>query len=758
MIEFLKSLAPEGETFLIVKQMPTKAYHGDGTPKYVWPAMMPDKWRGPAAWYGNTASFIVNRFKGRISASSANAEHVLVLILDDVGTKSKLPPLKPTWIIETSPGNYQYGYVFSIQPTLAEYSAAIIAIAAAGYTDVGAINPVRNFRLPGSLNLKAGNNNFAARLVEFNQTIEYTLAEICHALNVVPDDPNTTKFQRMHLTDNGMDDVLGWLSTRGAVVDRGNTDGWYGVVCPNAHEHSDGQPAGRYQPVNRAYCCFHSHCGDWDSTRFLNWVAAEGGPKHEHGLRDDLLAGVMTTALSKLTPNTLFTDEAKVIVQAAEQRETGRLDKTEWWDRFAYVQSDDGYFDLNTRREITRSSFNAIFRHVPCNSIHNNRKVEASVCFDENRRMNDSKVLVGVTYAAGEPVIVPRDGELYGNRWTNARPKPVAGDMSRWLAHCESIIPEKFELEHIYDVMAFKVQHPNIKINHAILHGSVEGSGKDTMWGPFLWAVAGPSLQNRGMLNSATINSQFDYQLECEVLLINELKEPNGDQRRQLANKLKPLIAAPPDTLIINRKSLAPYQMINRLFVLAFTNEHIPITLSGTDRRWFCVWSHTELMAPERARSMWSWYRTGGGFEAIADWLHKRDVSKFNPAAAPPMTEYKANMLESGMSTAESVLVDMMRKREGEFSKGAVGSPFHAVCARIANAMPVGVKVPQAALFHAFQEAGWKDMGRLMSAELTTKRHIFAAPELRYISKSDLRRLVEDTPVLAPVVQLAKRG
>jgi len=96
MIEFLKSLAPEGETFLIVKQMPTKTYHGDGTPKYVWPAMMPDKWRGPAAWYGNTASFIVNRFKGRISASSANAEHVLVLILDDVGTKSNLPPLKPT--------------------------------------------------------------------------------------------------------------------------------------------------------------------------------------------------------------------------------------------------------------------------------------------------------------------------------------------------------------------------------------------------------------------------------------------------------------------------------------------------------------------------------------------------------------------------------------------------------------------------------------------------------------------------------------
>ena len=117
-----------------------------------------DLWlKAGEAWYGNTGSFINDRFKdGKPSASRDNCEYVLVMMLDDVGDPEKttqLPPLPPTWIVETSAGSYQWGYVFSEQPTKADFAAAIKAIAAAGYTDPGACNPVRNYRLPGSVNL-----------------------------------------------------------------------------------------------------------------------------------------------------------------------------------------------------------------------------------------------------------------------------------------------------------------------------------------------------------------------------------------------------------------------------------------------------------------------------------------------------------------------------------------------------------------------------------------------------------------------------
>jgi hypothetical protein len=761
-LDFLISLAPEGETALIVRQKPMlkdgeMQFHADGAIKCTWPAMLPtarikDDW----AIYGNTASFIVDRFKdGHVSASAANCEYVLVMVLDDVGTKAKVPPLEPTWKIETSEGSFQWGYAFSDQPTKMDFSAAIKAIADAGYTDAGAINAVRNFRLPGSINLKPGRENFAAKLVEFEPKRDFTLDEICKALNVVPAPADSVGVRPIRLSDDGADDVMAWLSGQGLLLSKPNQEGWAGVICPNSAEHTDGNPEGRYMPANRAYCCLHSHCLEIDSGVFLKWVSDNGGPKHAPGLRDELLTMAMESALSKLTPSDMFTDDAAAIIAEVERKELGRIEKSQWYERFAYIQDDESFFDMQDRREVSRSTFNALFRHIPCKSIHGkNPKVEASICFDENRQANGAKALVGITYAAGETVIVARDGDLFGNRWRDARPQVGTGDVTPWLDHCKSLVPDEAELDHIFDVMAFKVQHPEVKINHAVLHGGDQGSGKDTMWAPFIWAVCGEHLKNRGLLDNDTMSSQFGYALESEILILNELKEPDAKERRALANKLKPIIAAPPEMLTVNRKGLHPYQMANRVFVLAFSNDPVPISLDSQDRRWFCVWSHAPRMSPASAEKMWKWYKSGG-FAAIGGWLARRDVSAFNPGAAPMMTEFKMNLVEHGMSMAESYLVDLMRNRLGEFSKGVVASPFHALCDRLAGAAPSGVKVPQPALLHALKEAGWIDCGRLKSREFDNKKHVFCAPDMRDVSKSELRRLVEDVP--APLsVRLVK--
>jgi hypothetical protein len=497
----------------------------------------------------------------------------------------------------------------------------------------------------------------------------------------------------------------------------------------------------------RAFCCLHSHCIDLDSTTFLKWVAEQGGPHHAPGLRDELLAGMMTDALGKLEPTKAFPDEAARVIAEVERKELGRTTKADWYTRFCYVQNGDHYFDLQDRREVSRQTFNALFRHVECRSIHGKRpKIEASVCFDENRQEMGARALVGITYAAGEGVLVARDGDVYGNRWRDARPAVSGGgDINPWLAHCELLIPEASEREHIFDVMAYKVQHPEVKINHAVLHGGDQGCGKDTLWAPFIWAVCGPQLKNRGLLDNDTLGSQWGYALESEILILNELKEPEAKDRRALSNKLKPIIAAPPEMLTVNRKGLHPYDMLNRMFVLAFSNDPVPISLDSQDRRWFCIWSTAPRMAPDAAARLWGWYKAGG-YEAVAAWLRARDVSAFNPSAAPAWTEFKANLVEHGMSMAESYLVEMMRARRGEFAKGVVGSPFHALCDRVAGAAPSGVKVPQAALLHALKEAGWVDCGRLKSRAHDNRKHIFCAPDMVHHSKSELRDMVEDAP------------
>jgi hypothetical protein len=761
--EYITNLAPEGETVLFVRQKPQLKngeyqFHADGAIKCTWPAYLPEKYNGQGAWYANTAMFIVSRFKdGRPSASIANCERVGFLVLDDVGTKSKLPPIEPTWKIETSPDNYQWGYTFALDdhPTVDEFTAAIKAIAEAGYTDPGATNAVRNFRLPESVNLKPGRDSFVARLTEFHPTREFSLLQICEALGVTPAPIENARFTPIRVADDGQDDVVIWLSSNSLVLSRPNPEGWMGVVCPNSAEHTDGNPEGRYNPSMRAYCCLHSHCLDFDSQTFLEWVGDQGGPQHAPGLRDELLASMMTGALSRLQPTEAFPDRAAEIIKEVERKQLGRVEKAEWFTRFAYVQDDDAYFDMQERNEVSRISFNALFRHIDCKSVHNlKRRVEASVSYDENRQDNGAPALNGITYAAGEGVLVSRGGRVFGNRWRDLRPPVASGDVTPWISHCVRLVPDQAEREHILNVMAFKLQYPKAKINHAILHGGHQGSGKDTMWAPFFWGIRGDSKENVKLMSAQQLNSQFQYQLETEVLVLNELREPDARERRALANALKPIIAAPPDLISINRKGLKPYEMLNRIFVMAFSNDQVSITLDSDDRRWFCVWSTAPKMSEVESARLWGWYNAGG-LSACAAWLYARDVSAFNPSAAPMLTDYKRSMIEQGMSSAESFLYEQLLERKGEFARGVVAAPFQALCGRLSNQ---GVRIPPPALVHALAEAKWIDCGRVMTREYTTKKQIYAAPEMaKKYNKAELRRLVEELPATSPPLQIVKK-
>jgi len=673
---------------------------------------------------------------------------VAVMVLDDIGTKSKTPPLPPTWIMETSPDNYQWGYVFSEQPPKGEFAAAIKAIAAAGYTDPGACNPVRNFRLPGSVNLKPDRAEFASALVEFHPEREFVLADICAALDVTPGPAESGGPRPIRISDDGDDDVLAWLSGQGLLLSRANAEGWAGVVCPNSQEHTDGNPEGRYMPLNRAFCCMHSHCVDLDSNTFMQWVADNGGPRHSPGLRDDLMAAHLELALAKLKPSPAYPDVAAAVIAEVARQELGRVEKSGWYERFAYLQDDEAFFDMVDRRELSRATFNALFRHIKCVSIHatgkSARRVEASVCFDENRQAAGAKSLVGITYSAGESVLVDKDGQVYGNRWRDARPTPVACDISIWLRHLSRMVPIDFEREHLLNVLAHKVQYPGHKINHAVLLGGKPGSGKDTLLAPFFWAIGGPAKVNCSMVKNEDLTSQWGYGLECEVMEIAELRQSEAKDRRALENHLKPVIAAPPEYLPINRKGLHPYMALNRVLVVAFSNERVSISLPSDDRRWFVLWAEAGRLPEAEAVGLWNWYIHRNGFAGVAAWLMARDVSAFNPSAPPPMTEAKAIMVEAGMSTAESVLTEMLRERRGPFAAGVIGSPFHVICDRVqgSGAAPPGVKIVQAALFHALREAGWTDMGRLTSREYPSKKHIFVAPDVAGLSKSDMRRAV----------------
>ena len=150
-------------------------------------------------------------------------------------------------------------------------------------------------------------------------------------------------------------------------------------------------------------------------------------------------------------------------------------------------------------------------------------------------------------------------------------------------------------------------------------------------------------------------------------------------------------------------------------------------------------------MDPSEAERLWAWYAAGGR-DAVAGWLRARDVSAFMPGAAPIVTEAKAIMLQAALSPVEAILVEMMTDRKGEFSLGAVQGPWQQLCDRLTGYVPAGSRVSVYALFSAFREAGWLDLGRVKTVEHATKVHVMAAPDVltRYEgNRSEIRRLIE---------------
>jgi hypothetical protein len=129
------------------------------------------------------------------------------IVLDDVGSKTdprvvaKLP--SPSWKLETSPGNQQWGYILDVPETDAGIVNALLdGLVAAGLCpdgkDPGMKGVTRYVRLPVGRNTKAnyGAGGFACRLTEWRPERRFTPAELAAPVGVVLPAPGATPATR----------------------------------------------------------------------------------------------------------------------------------------------------------------------------------------------------------------------------------------------------------------------------------------------------------------------------------------------------------------------------------------------------------------------------------------------------------------------------------------------------------------------------------------------------------------------------------
>lgn len=327
--------------------------------------------------------------------------------------------------------------------------------------------------------------------------------------------------------------------------------------------------------------------------------------------------------------------------------------------RYVYSIGQDRYYDLETGAPLTPKAFNSCNTAVA--QFGRSGVQSAEGVFQNEPR---ARKVPTVTYRPGKPAIVQEEinGVLQNavNLYRPSRLIPTRGaEVRPWLDHVTLLfgVPGDPAREHFLSYLAFVLQHPGVKINHAIVLLGRHGIGKDTVLVPL---TRGLGAHNYSTVKPETLLGQFTHFLEGQLVVVEEMM---SFSKRENYNKMKEWLASPPERLEVNRKHMNPYSIPNIQVWVFLTNHEDAIALEDGDRRF---WVHNcEIEVPETELyfgRLYDWLNAGGD-AACVGWLLDRDVSKFNPCAPPPMTKAKRAMLD----TAQPAPVRWLRD---QFSDG----------------------------------------------------------------------------------------
>ena len=366
--------------------------------------------------------------------------------------------------------------------------------------------------------------------------------------------------------------------------------------------------------------------------------------------------------------------EEKAARDAAEQATKNKTDdgdgKSEQAVKFddfvAYMQSQDYIFKpsgdrwpanrINARLPPVVVGFDEIGKPV---------KVSASQWLASNAPVEQ------ITWAPGLPQIIQHkliiDGGWIERQNTTVfnlyRPPHIeTGDpdkAGKWLDHIKLIYPD--DAGHIVKFLAQRSQHPEIKINHALVLGGSQGIGKDSLLEPVKYTVGSWNFKE---VSPQQMLGRFNGFVKAVILRVSEAKDMGEIDRFKFYDHMKVYTAAPPDVLRVDEKHLREYDIFNVCGVVMTTNHKTDgIYLPADDRRHYVAWSAAkkEDFAESYWTGLWDWYADGGS-RHVAAYLKTLSLKDFNPKAPPPKTAAFWAIVDANLAPEDAEIADVLDK------------------------------------------------------------------------------------------------
>jgi hypothetical protein len=597
----------------------------------------PVQWRADC----NTYMAIGSMLPGAHTRSNKNFGALLAIVLDDIGTKVQLdaPRPEPSWVIETSPGNFQYGYYLNDPITDDRLAARLIGglVQKGGITDGGASGIVRYVRLPVGVNTKrdivfANGGPWRTRLLVWDLNRQYSAQALADAFQMeLTRGPGRRRADPVSLGADA-DPFFAVFRDLGLLNGAIGPQGDYGMTCPWTVEHSGGISTGTgtaYKPGG-LWNCQHEHCRE---RRFdpdvLTWL------QQEHHINTDTLIQQMPGAAGALL---------RALRRYVYSKDVGK---------FVDLQT----ADVDDKTVLDDYHFNVALGHKFSNLL---------------LARGDLRRVERTTYRPGSSQFLDEDGRNAVNLWLPSNVKPAAhADASRaqvWLDHLAWLFPNEADRLLVLDFLTHLVQQRGVKVNWMlVLLSRMQGAGRDSLVTP-IRSIIGQA--NISYVTGKQIESQFNDYVVRELVSASEL-DTTDSSRWQIYQKLKDIATTPPYHIAVNIKYLPERSMPKVANVLLLTNDPAALAIPDTDRRIAVaetpygkedIAAYTATGAFQRLHHA---YAEPGWTENLYAYLQQRPISPtFDPKGHAPITPAKLRMMRAAEHPAKTQLREWMERRE----------------------------------------------------------------------------------------------
>ncbi len=255
----------------------------------------------------------------------------------------------------------------------------------------------------------------------------------------------------------------------------------------------------------------------------------------------------------------------------------------------------------------------------------------------------------------------------------------VEGDVTRFLDLLHKLLPVERDRQILLAWMAAVVQNPGVKFQWAPVLQGCEGNGKTALFSCVSYAVG---RHNTHEARAKGLGGQFNGYNENKVFILVEEVHMGG--RREMLDDLKPMITN--QWIEVERKGVDSRMVRNTANWAFCTNYKDAVVKSRNDRR-YAIFFTAQQSADDLVRDgmngryfpdLYGWFRTGGGYSAVAWYLKHYDIpAEFDPNGAchrAPVTSSTEESIAESMGVIEQEIDEAKKDNTPGFRNGWVSA------------------------------------------------------------------------------------